>query len=119
MDELKKHRSKARCEYVDAVATVGNGKFSARGDAEAVIDIINTLEGKRKPSVDDDAERHDRSSLYRKAIDIVRTDRKSSVRYLQRKLNIGYNVAATLIERMEEKGIISKPNSDGKREILI
>ncbi len=40
-------------------------------------------------------------------------------RYIQRRLQIGYNRAARLIERMEEDGMISKPNHQGKREILL
>ena len=45
-------------------------------------------------------------------------DRKASVSYLQRRLSIGYNRAADLIERMEEDGMISAANGMGKREIL-
>jgi S-DNA-T family DNA segregation ATPase FtsK/SpoIIIE len=50
---------------------------------------------------------------------IVRRDRKASTSYLQRRLQIGYNRAATLIERMEKEGVISEANAAGKREILL
>ena len=56
--------------------------------------------------------------LYDKAIAIVLRDRKASTSYLQRRLSIGYNRAADLIERMESEGIVSAPNGMGKREIL-
>jgi DNA segregation ATPase FtsK/SpoIIIE, S-DNA-T family len=56
--------------------------------------------------------------LYRQAIKVVIRDGKASTSYVQRRLSIGYNRAASLIERMEEDGIISRPNSKGQREIL-
>ncbi|MCZ2157923.1 DNA translocase FtsK [Bartonella sp. 220] len=56
---------------------------------------------------------------YSQAVAIVLRDRKASTSYIQRRLGIGYNRAATLIERMEEEGIISAANHTGKREVLI
>lgn len=58
------------------------------------------------------------ASLYDQAVDIVQRDRKASTSYIQRRLKIGYNKAATLIEEMEEQGVISGPNHKGQREIL-
>ncbi|MFA6279708.1 MAG: DNA translocase FtsK 4TM domain-containing protein [Bdellovibrionales bacterium] len=55
--------------------------------------------------------------MYDKAVDVVLRDRKASISYVQRQLSIGYNRAATLIERMEKDGIISEANHVGKREI--
>jgi DNA segregation ATPase FtsK/SpoIIIE, S-DNA-T family len=57
--------------------------------------------------------------LYDKAVAIVARDRKASTSYLQRRLSLGYNRAASLIERMERDGMISPPNHAGKREILL
>jgi S-DNA-T family DNA segregation ATPase FtsK/SpoIIIE len=57
--------------------------------------------------------------LYDKAVAIVARERKVSTSYIQRRLQIGYNRAARLIERMEEDEMISKPNHQGKREILL
>jgi S-DNA-T family DNA segregation ATPase FtsK/SpoIIIE len=57
--------------------------------------------------------------LYDKALAIVARDRKATTSYIQRRLEIGYNRAARLIERMEEEGVISKPNHQGKREVLL
>ncbi|HQZ13548.1 MAG TPA: FtsK/SpoIIIE domain-containing protein, partial [Devosia sp.] len=56
--------------------------------------------------------------LYDKAVHVVITDKKVSTSYIQRRLAIGYNKAATLIERMEKEGVISQANHAGKREIL-
>ena len=56
--------------------------------------------------------------LYNKAINIVRSEGKASTSFLQRKLQIGYNRAARIIDMMEEKGIVSKANHVGKREVL-
>ena len=57
--------------------------------------------------------------LYDQAVAIVLRDKKASTSYVQRRLQIGYNKAASLIERMEKEGIIAAPNNSGKREILI
>ncbi|MFZ1110708.1 MAG: DNA translocase FtsK [Rhodomicrobium sp.] len=57
--------------------------------------------------------------LYREAVDIVLKDRKPTTSYLQRRLGIGYNRAASLIERMEEEGIVGAPSRTGRREILL
>jgi S-DNA-T family DNA segregation ATPase FtsK/SpoIIIE len=57
--------------------------------------------------------------LYQKAVAIVLRDRKASTSYVQRRLQIGYNRAASIIERMEKEGIVSPANHAGKREILI
>ena len=53
------------------------------------------------------------------AVAIVLRDRKASTSYIQRRLSIGYNRAADLIERMETEGLIGAANSTGKRDILI
>ncbi len=57
--------------------------------------------------------------IYQQAIAIVKRDRKASTSYIQRRLQIGYNRAATIMERMEQEGIVGQPNHAGKREILI
>jgi S-DNA-T family DNA segregation ATPase FtsK/SpoIIIE len=57
--------------------------------------------------------------LYSQAVAVVKRDRKASTSYIQRRLQIGYNRAATLMERMENEGIVGQPNHAGKREILI
>jgi S-DNA-T family DNA segregation ATPase FtsK/SpoIIIE len=59
------------------------------------------------------------NDLYDKAVAIVLRDKKASTSYIQRRLSIGYNRAATLIERMENEGLVGPANHAGKREILV
>ena len=61
----------------------------------------------------------DSDDPYDQAVAVVLRDGKVSTSYVQRRLGVGYNKAASLIERMEKEGIISKPNHSGKREILV
>ncbi|MBM3579708.1 MAG: cell division protein FtsK, partial [Alphaproteobacteria bacterium] len=56
--------------------------------------------------------------LYRKAVMIVRRDKKPSISYVQRQLRIGYNRAAILIEKMEEEGVVTAASISGKREVI-
>ncbi|RJL05443.1 DNA translocase FtsK [Paracoccus siganidrum] len=58
-------------------------------------------------------------ALYDQAVMIVAKDRKCSTSYIQRKLAIGYNKAARLVEQMEEQGVVSPANHVGKREVLV
>jgi S-DNA-T family DNA segregation ATPase FtsK/SpoIIIE len=57
--------------------------------------------------------------LYEQAKMVVLQDKKSSISYLQRRLKIGYNRAASIIEQLEQTGVLSPPNAKGNREILI
>ena len=57
--------------------------------------------------------------LFSQAVAIVKRDRKASTSYIQRRLQIGYNRAASLMERMELEGIVGQANHAGKREILV
>jgi S-DNA-T family DNA segregation ATPase FtsK/SpoIIIE len=61
----------------------------------------------------------DGADLYQQAVAFVTRDRKASTSYIQRRLQIGYNRAASLMERMEAEGIVGQPNHAGKREILV
>ena len=73
-------------------------------------DQPNLLDGEGEGSGDD---------LYDQAVAIIARDRKVSTSYIQRRLQIGYNRAARIIEKMEEEGVISAPNHSGKRDILV
>ncbi|MCY4005313.1 MAG: DNA translocase FtsK 4TM domain-containing protein [Rhodobacteraceae bacterium] len=75
-------------------------------------DAVDTVLGLAGDSQDADSE-------YSRAVQIVQRDRKCSTSYIQRKLEIGYNKAARIVERMEDEGLISAANHVGKREILI
>ncbi len=61
----------------------------------------------------------DGADLYDQAVAVVIRDRKASTSYIQRRLQIGYNRAASIIERMEKEGVVGSPNHAGKREILV
>ncbi len=58
-------------------------------------------------------------ALYDQAVAIVAKDRKCSTSYIQRKLSVGYNKAAKLVEMMEAEGVVSQANHVGKREVLV
>ncbi|PRX37349.1 DNA segregation ATPase FtsK/SpoIIIE, S-DNA-T family [Meinhardsimonia xiamenensis] len=78
-------------------------------EKESDIDLVLGLGGNTNS---DDA-------LYDQAVQIVIRDRKCSTSYIQRKLAIGYNKAARLVEQMEEQGVVSPANHVGKREVLV
>ncbi len=61
----------------------------------------------------------DATDLYQQAVQIVMRDRKASTSYIQRRLQIGYNRAASIMERMELEGVVGQANHAGKREILM
>ncbi len=60
----------------------------------------------------------DLDELYEQAKEVILTDKKTSISYLQRKLQIGYNRSANLIDQLTKTGILSEPNAKGQREIL-
>ena len=60
----------------------------------------------------------DKDDLYQSALEIIKTEGKASTSFLQRKLQIGYNRAARIIDMMEDEGVISKANHVGKRDVL-
>ena len=99
-------KSQKAPEYVEGVTEgeLNTDKSSGNGGG-AVFD-----KGDMAGGGDDD--------LYNQAVEIVRNDKKASISYVQRRLRIGYNRAAILIERMEEEGVISAPDHAGKREII-
>ena len=66
----------------------------------------------------ENVEMNDKDELYQNALQLVKSEGKASTSFLQRKLQIGYNRAARIIDMMEENGIVSKANHVGKREIL-
>ncbi len=79
------------------------------GEEESEIDLVLGLGGN---TMGDDV-------LYDQAVAIVARDRKCSTSYIQRKLSVGYNKAAKLVEQMETEGVISTANHVGKREVLV
>ena len=81
-----------------------------------VDEILNFTD--EKDGADNNNENSDTDDLYDTALEIIKTERKASTSFLQRKLQIGYNRAARIIDQMEANGEVSKANHVGKREVL-
>ena len=81
-----------------------------------VDEILNFADEKDSSTQNSDNSNQD--ELYNNALELVKKEGKASTSFLQRKLQIGYNRAARIIDMMEEKGAVSKANHVGKREIL-
>ena len=82
-------------------------------------DYINEITISKDSEIDIDKNPNDtKDELYNKAVDIIKSEGKASTSFLQRKLQIGYNRAARIMETMEEEGIVGRANHVGKREIL-
>jgi len=89
-----------------------------RGQAEPnyIDEILNFADEKEMSG--DSSGSQDKDELYQAALDIIRSEGKASTSFLQRKLQIGYNRAARIIDMMEADGIVSKANHVGKRDVL-
>lgn len=109
-----------------------HGPFVADGDVEAVVqwlkaqgqpdyrhDVTQGAESEDGELPLDELGGEGEDDLYSQAVAIVLKDRRASTSYIQRRLQIGYNRAATVMERMEDEGIVGPANHAGKREILI
>ncbi|MEM7427873.1 MAG: DNA translocase FtsK [Pseudomonadota bacterium] len=83
---------------------------------QAVTEETDDMDGGGMPGMEMESTGDD---LYDRAVAVVIQDGKASTSYVQRRLQIGYNRAATLIEKMEQEGVISPANHAGKREILV
>ena len=86
--------------------------------AQGEPDYIDEITANEKNDNSDNLLNDDTDELYEQALSIIKTEGKASTSFLQRKLQIGYNRAARIIDMMEEKGIVSKANHVGKREVL-
>ncbi len=98
-------KTQGRPAYIDDITAEGDGEGGEDGEDTAVFDHGNFGE--------------ESADLYDQAIAVVLRDKKASTSYIQRRLQIGYNRAASLIERMEREGIVGPANHAGKREILL
>jgi len=104
--------------YVDDDEVFKVAKFLRdQGEPQYLDDVTASPEGDDEEGAlpGDDAASAD---LYDQAVAVVTRDRKASTSYIQRRLQIGYNRAASLIERMEKEGVVGVANHAGKREIL-
>jgi S-DNA-T family DNA segregation ATPase FtsK/SpoIIIE len=102
VEKVVKHlKAQGTPEYLEAVTAEEEGE-----DDQAVFDSTAMGGGGE-------------GDLFAQAVQIVKRDRKASTSYIQRRLQIGYNRAASLMERMEDEGIVGAANHAGKREILV
>jgi S-DNA-T family DNA segregation ATPase FtsK/SpoIIIE len=105
-----------------------HGAFISDNEVE---EVVASLKAQGKPNYiesitadPDEAEQgvfddnEDDDPMLSEAIDVIRRDKKVSISYVQRKLKVGYNRAARMIEQMEERGIISEADNTGKRELI-
>jgi len=93
-----------------------NNFLRNQAEPDYVDEILNYADEKEASSNSKDRENLD--ELYDSALEIIKSERKASTSFLQRKLQIGYNRAARIIDQMEVNGEVSKANHVGKREVL-
>jgi DNA segregation ATPase FtsK/SpoIIIE, S-DNA-T family len=102
VEKVVRHlKTQGQPQYLDAVTAGGDDE-----DEEGAVFDATAMGGEAT------------TDLYSQAVQIVLRDRKASTSYIQRRLQIGYNRAASLMERMEKEGIVGQANHAGKREIL-
>mgnify|MGYP000990315667 CR=1 FL=1 len=82
-------------------------------------DYVEAVTETAEPEFASDMESGDADPLFDQAVALVLRERKASTSFVQRHLQIGYNRAARIIDRMEAEGLIGSPNHVGKREILM
>jgi len=92
-----------------------NNFLRSQAEPDYVDEILNFADEKE---IGDNQSQGEKDELYEQALDIIRSEGKASTSFLQRKLQIGYNRAARIIDMMEADGIVSKANHVGKRDVL-
>ena len=92
-----------------------NNSLRTQAEPDYIDEILNFADEKE---TGDNQSQGDKDELYQQALEIIRSEGKASTSFLQRKLQIGYNRAARIIDMMEADGIVSKANHVGKRDVL-
>ena len=92
-----------------------NNSLRAQAEPDYIDEILNFADEKE---IGENQAQGDKDELYQSALDIIRSEGKASTSFLQRKLQIGYNRAARIIDMMEADGVVSKANHVGKRDVL-
>ena len=93
-----------------------NNFLRSQAEPDYVDEILNFVD--EKEISENSKNQGDKDELYQSAVDIIKSEGKASTSFLQRKLQIGYNRAARIIDMMEAEGIVSKANHVGKRDVL-
>ena len=92
-----------------------NNSLRSQAEPNYVDEILNFADEKE---IGESKNQGEKDELYQQALEIIRSEGKASTSFLQRKLQIGYNRAARIIDMMEADGIVSKANHVGKRDVL-
>ena len=92
-----------------------NNSLRTQAEPDYIDEILNFADEKEVGSAE---KQGDKDELYQSALEIIRSEGKASTSFLQRKLQIGYNRAARIIDMMEADGVVSKANHVGKRDVL-
>ena len=92
-----------------------NNSLRTQAEPDYIDEILNFADEKE---TGENQNQGDKDELYQSALEIIRSEGKASTSFLQRKLQIGYNRAARIIDMMEADGIVSKANHVGKRDVL-
>ena len=92
-----------------------NNFLRSQAEPDYVDEILNFADEKE---LNESKNQSEKDELYQTAIEIIKAEGKASTSFLQRKLQIGYNRAARIIDMMESEGIVSKANHVGKRDVL-
>ena len=92
-----------------------NNSLRSQAEPDYVDEILNFADEKE---IGDNQNQGEKDELYNQALDLIRSEGKASTSFLQRKLQIGYNRAARIIDMMESERIVSKANHVGKRDVL-
>jgi S-DNA-T family DNA segregation ATPase FtsK/SpoIIIE len=92
-----------------------NNSLRTQAEPDYIDEILNFADEKE---IGDSQSQGDKDELYQSALEIIRSEGKASTSFLQRKLQIGYNRAARIIDMMEADGVVSKANHVGKRDVL-
>jgi S-DNA-T family DNA segregation ATPase FtsK/SpoIIIE len=93
-----------------------NNFLRSQAEPDYVDEILNFAD--EKEMSENTKSQGDKDELYQTALEIIKSEGKASTSFLQRKLQIGYNRAARIIDMMEAEGIVSKANHVGKRDVL-
>ena len=93
-----------------------NNYLRSQAEPNYIDEILNFVDEKELSG--EASSSGDKDELYQAALDIIRSEGKASTSFLQRKLQIGYNRAARIIDMMEDDGVVSKANHVGKRDVL-
>ena len=93
-----------------------NDFVRSQAEPDYIDEILDFVD--EKEMIENSKNQGDKDELYNNAVEIIKSEGKASTSFLQRKLQIGYNRAARIVDMMEAEGIVSKANHVGKRDVI-